>query len=265
MKTKIVTFCLLFFSASIVLGQGGVKKKRPLPHEYGQVVMDIYSTGAGMAPVIFDHWLHRAQFTCRLCHVDLGFSMKANTTGVTAADNMKGYYCGACHNGKMSHNNRTVFESCSKDLTVDQKRCDRCHSQDRYAKKDYYFYTYTEKFPKERFGNGIDWEKAESDGVIKLVDYLDWVSIKRRPLPMLKDFSIHPKVRGMPDIVFSHKKHTAWNGCELCHPDIFPSVKVGSRPYAMVEIFEGKFCGTCHTSVSFPLTDCQRCHTKLAQ
>lgn len=28
----------------------------------------------------------------------------------------------------------------------------------------------------------------------------------------------------------------------------------------MVENFEGRYCGTCHGTVAFPMLDCQRCH-----
>ena len=63
----------------------------------------------GMAPVVFDHWLHRKNFTCRLCHVDIGFGMTAGSTKIRAVDNMKGYYCGTCHNGRMSEKNIKVF------------------------------------------------------------------------------------------------------------------------------------------------------------
>ncbi|WP_243688424.1 hypothetical protein [Geotalea toluenoxydans] len=33
----------------------------------------------------------------------------------------------------------------------------------------------------------------------------------------------------------------------------------------MAEINEGKYCGLCHTTVAFPLQDCQRCHSTLPQ
>jgi c(7)-type cytochrome triheme protein len=69
----------------------------------------------------------------------------------------------------------------------------------------------------------------------------------------------------MPDIIFSHAKHTVWNGCELCHPEIFVGVKKGATKYSMVEIFEGKYCGACHVTVAFPLIDCGRCHTRPVQ
>ncbi|MBI5102062.1 MAG: hypothetical protein HZB33_09550 [Nitrospirae bacterium] len=265
MKKISVILFLVFISTGLVSAQGGIKKKRPLPHDYGKVVINNYSDRAGQSPVAFDHWLHRSKFTCRLCHVDLAFAMKAGATGIKAADNMRGYYCGACHNGKMAHAGRTVFEACSRNLSDDPKRCERCHSQGKNVKKEYDFYLFTEKFPRERFGNGINWEKTEEEGLVKLVDYIEGVSIKRGSLTVQKDFSLEPKVKGMPEILFSHKKHTVWNGCEVCHPEIFVGVKKGSTKYSMVEIFDGKYCGVCHSSVAFPLLDCQRCHTSQVQ
>jgi c(7)-type cytochrome triheme protein len=68
----------------------------------------------------------------------------------------------------------------------------------------------------------------------------------------------------MPGIIFSHKKHAVWNGCELCHPEIF-KIKKGTTNFTMFEIFEGKYCGICHGKVSFPSLDCQRCHTEEMQ
>ena len=256
--------CLvLIVGAGLAGGQGGVKKKRPLPPDYGKVVIANYSERAGLSPVVFDHWLHRSKFTCRLCHVDIGFAMKAGGTGIRAADNMRGYYCGTCHNGKRVFNGVTVFESCAKQFPGDAEgTCVRCHSDGKKVKKDYDFYKYTANFPRERFGNGIDWQKAEEDGTIKLIDYIEGISIKRPAMAIQKDFALNPKVSGMPDIIFSHKKHTDWNGCEVCHPEIFVGVKRGTTKYSMVEIFEGKYCGVCHSTVAFPLLDCQRCHSK---
>lgn len=265
MKKSIIILCLVFISAGIVWGQAGVKKKRPLPHDYGKVVINNFSERANMAPVVFDHWVHRSKFTCRLCHVDLAFGMKAGATGIKAVDNTKGYYCGSCHNGKMMYDNRAVFQACTKNRPDDGKPCDRCHSQGKTVKKEYDFYVMTEKFPKERFGNGINWEKAEEDGLVKPIDFLEGISIKRTPMVVQKDFTLEPKLKGMQNVIFSHKKHTVWNGCEVCHPEIFVGVKKGNTKYSMPEIFEGKFCGVCHSSVAFPLIDCQRCHIKPVQ
>lgn len=133
----------------LVLAQTGVKKKRPLPHDYGKVVINNYSENAGLAPVEFNHWLHRARFTCRLCHVDIAFAMKTEGTGIKAADNMRGYYCGTCHNGKMEVEGRKVFEACSKSPSKeDFKKCERCHSYGKAAKKNMIFINSLRDFQK---------------------------------------------------------------------------------------------------------------------
>ncbi|MDA8325772.1 MAG: hypothetical protein M0033_06095 [Nitrospiraceae bacterium] len=255
-RVFLVSLALLMFAGAAFSQTGGVKR-RPLPWEYGRVVINNYSQEAGLPPVVFDHWLHRAKYTCRLCHVDLGFAMKAGGTGIKAEDNMQGYYCGACHNGKSVLAGRIIFEACGKVKTDD---CLRCHSLGQRVKRDYDFRRFTAGLPRGRFGNGIDWEKAELQGLIKPIDYIEGVSIKRGALPIPKDTQLQTNMAGMPDIIFSHKKHAAWSGCELCHPEIF-GVKKGAS-YSMDEIFGGKYCGACHGLVAFPSLDCQRCHAK---
>lgn len=246
----------LFVVSAVIVYAQGVKKKRRLPHEYGNVFMDNYSTRNKVSPVIFNHWLHRAKYTCRLCHVDLGFAMEAGGTGVREEDNKAGFYCGACHNGK------EAFAPVGKDfLGHEKKNCDRCHSFGADVTFEEDFYKFTKGLPRGRFGNGIDWERAEEEGKITLKDYLEGVSIKRKPLSSPGDLEVKSHVTNMPDIIFSHKKHAVWNGCELCHPDIF-GVRKGSTHYTMNDIFAGKYCGVCHDKVAFPNLDCQRCHTK---
>lgn len=265
-KTFWTIFIVLCITGVAFAAQSGVKKKRPKPFEYGMVVINNNSTRNNLAPVMFDHWVHREKFTCRLCHVDIGFAMKAGATQIKAADNMRGYFCGTCHNGKMASGDKKVFAACSNAVTKDDLfRCKKCHTETISSRKEDDFDKLAERLPKGRFGNGIDWEKAEEQGLIKPVDILEGVSIKRSDMVKQKDFSLTAKTEGMPEIIFSHKKHTVWNGCELCHPDLFLGVKKGSTKYSMVEIFDNKYCGACHTSVAFPLTDCQRCHAKPPQ
>lgn len=241
---------------------GGVKKRRPLPHEYGRVVIDNGSTAAKMPPVVFEHWAHRGSFTCRLCHVDIGFAMSPGATRIKAADNMAGYYCGACHDRKRKFQGGTIFEACAKTPNGSRDTCFRCHSLGKDVKPMNDFTSVTHNLPRGRFGNGVDWEKAEQDGLIHPVDFLEGISIKRQSITAQKEFALSPRVESMPEIIFSHVKHTVWNGCELCHPEIFVGVKRGTTKFTMVDIFEGKYCGVCHVNVAFPLTDCQRCHTK---
>ena len=131
-----------------------------------------------------------------------------------------------------------------------------CRQRDP-GKYDYVSFTGT--LSEGGAGNLVDWEGAEAAGVIKPADSVPGLSVRRPPLRAQEDFSITS--RGwMPDIVFSHKKHALWNGCEVCHPDIFPSVRKGAVRYSMFQIFEGEYCGLCHGRVAFPLYDCEKCH-----
>jgi c(7)-type cytochrome triheme protein len=257
---------LIAASALIVFAAGSSYAKKIVPSDqYGRVVINNYSESAGMAPVVFDHWLHRSRFTCRVCHVDIGFAMQAGGTRIRAADNSHGLYCGTCHNGVRLFANKPIFKSCPE--TIDKatkigENCDRCHSLGKEVKKEYDFKTFTKNFPKKGLGNGIDWEEAEVKGYIKPADYVEGVSIKKPPLKAQKDFAIESKGTWMSDVIFSHKKHAFWNGCEVCHPEIFPSVKKGTTKYSMFQIYEGEYCGVCHINVAFPLIECQRCHTR---
>jgi len=235
----------------------GTKKKRPKLHEYGNVVINNFSGKQNIAPVVFKHWLHRAKYTCRVCHVDIGFAMKAGGTGITETDNNNGMYCGACHNGGEAFG---LQEKTDRGITV--STCDRCHSYGKDVTFKYDFYEFRKQFPVGRFGNGIDWIKAEEENLVTLKDHLEGISIKRPKIQEPKELDLSAKEPNMPDIIFSHKKHTVWSGCELCHPEIF-GVKKDSVPFSMQEIFAGQYCGFCHDSVAFPNIDCQRCHTKV--
>jgi c(7)-type cytochrome triheme protein len=258
---KKLAICLtgfLLIGATIVLAQTfGVKKRMPKPHEFGNVVMNNYAEENKMAPVVFRHWFHRSKYTCRLCHVDLGFAMVVGETGVREDDVRNGIYCGACHDGT------TAFapEELNARGEVKKENCARCHSQGQEVEFEYDFYDYVKGFPKSRFGNRVDWMVAEEQGLIELSDYIEGVTIRRRALQDPKDAKLEAKVAEMPDIIFSHEKHAVWNGCELCHPDVF-GVKTGGTVYEMQDIFDGKFCGACHGSVAFMNMDCQLCHTE---
>jgi len=231
-------------------------------NEYGRVIINKSSEKAGLSPVVFDHWLHRAMFTCRLCHIDIGFSMEANDTDITADSNRKGLYCGTCHNGSRIYNGRKIFESCSDRYDEKDKiRCERCHSFKKDVRRQYDFNKFVEDLPKRGLGNGIDWEEAEIKSKIKPVDTLEGISIKREKLKNREDFSIKSKGSWMSDIIFSHEKHTRWNGCELCHPDIF-NIEKGGTKFTMFQIYSGEYCGVCHGKVAFPVIECDRCHTK---
>ncbi|PLX91674.1 MAG: hypothetical protein C0619_07170 [Desulfuromonas sp.] len=235
-------------------------KKRLPPHEYGTTLMDNFSKQNQMDPVVFRHWIHRSKHTCRLCHVDIGFSMEAGQTLVREKDNRAGEFCGVCHNGK------EAFACEEKSLVgKDIKNCERCHTaiaighDDRIADA---FDEVTEKLPEGRFGNRIDWALASRKGLVNPKDFIEGVSFDRAKMTHEQgDVSLDAKLTGLPDIIFSHKEHAVWNSCDLCHPEVY-ALKAGQTKHSMQDIFAGKSCGACHGKVAFPLKDCGRCHSK---
>jgi c(7)-type cytochrome triheme protein len=261
MKSKHVlylgaTLVICLFFSLVYADTFGTKKKRQKPEEFGTIVLNNFSEKKSIGPVVFKHWLHRSKYTCRLCHVDIGFAMKAGDTGITENDNKNGMYCGACHNGK------EAFPAEERRSNGElKKNCDRCHSFGKKVEFKYDFYEFRKALPQERFGNGIDWIKAEDQKLVTLKDQIEGISIKRKKLTNPKEEVLSAKIAGMPNIIFSHKKHAVWNGCELCHPELF-GVKKGQTVYSMQDLFNGKYCGACHGSVAFPNDDCQRCHTE---
>ncbi|PLX89347.1 MAG: hypothetical protein C0618_01475 [Desulfuromonas sp.] len=234
--------------------------KRLPAHEYGTTVMDNYSSKNDLEPVVFRHWVHRSKHTCRLCHVDIGFAMEASETQVREKDNRAGRYCGVCHNG---HEAFACEEKNVLGRTVEN--CSRCHTaiaigQDDHVRDD--FDDLAERLPEGRFGNRIDWAKASRQGLVNPKDFIEGVSFERTKMKHEEGIvNVDAKLTGLPDIVFSHKEHAVWNSCDLCHPEVF-ALKAGATKYSMQDIFAGKFCGTCHGNVAFPLKDCGRCHSK---
>ncbi len=112
--------------------------------------------------------------------------------------------------------------------------------------------------PRDKFGL-VDWVAVVEKGAIKPLGSLDPGKAEIPPFEM--DVVIHAKGDFVNDVVFPHNSHTYWLSCENCHPAIFVMGK-GKNKMSMVEISQGKWCGECHGSVAFPLTDCSRCHTK---
>lgn len=74
----------------------------PAHAEYGDIVINNYSDGAGMRPAIFPHWFHRVRFRCKVCHADLGFKFQAGGNEINMVKIIDGQFCGACHNGEIA-------------------------------------------------------------------------------------------------------------------------------------------------------------------
>ena len=219
----------------------------PPPEEYGNIVINRLSAEKDVMPVLFSHWAHRTNYTCRVCHVELEFSMKANDTGIVCnGGEMTGKYCTVCHNGK------TAFAPRGKE----GENCDRCHNAfsdpDRAR-----FAELKKKLPAAKFGNEIDWGKALANGLIKPKKSL---SNSFSPIVVDRTLLLEAEMAGIAPAVFPHKAHSEWLDCNICHPDIFNLKKKTTKHFSMWRILNKEFCGVCHLNIAFPVNDCKRCH-----
>ncbi len=217
--------------------------------KYGNVTMRIRSKEAGMDPVVFPHWSHRARYTCRVCHQELGFGMRRGDSGITRSQYLSGKFCGACHNGNTAF---TVQAGAGA-------QCGRCHMKNP-QQLEALFDEFSQSLPMAGFGNGIDWAAALNEGLITPANSLKG-SVEVLPFPEklkapLKLGTASPR----SDVSFSHEEHFAELDCSSCHPDIFNIKKKSTEAFTMDSNIYGSFCGVCHMLVAFPMNDCRRCH-----
>jgi c(7)-type cytochrome triheme protein len=189
------------------------------------------------------------EYTCRVCHFELGFEMKVNSTEITMEKIKKGEYCGACHNGEIA-------------FSPARGNCRKCHngnlsySDDKFKKLDY--------LPKSQYGNGINWTKAIMWGLIRPKESLINPNFKR--IPFNEVVELEPEWSGvLVDAYFPHEEHSVWLDCADCHPDVFNIQKKGTKNFLMQYILEGKFCGYCHLNVAFPINECRKCHPMMKE
>jgi c(7)-type cytochrome triheme protein len=247
-----IIFCSVFLAVEGAESKS-IKEYSPLyqgvksPGVYGSIILDSYSGGERTMPgVVFPHWLHRTKFTCKVCHNDIGFPMKAGATNIKMADIFAGKYCGQCHNGEVAFAPTT---------------CNRCHSLGQEVQGNSRIEEVLKDLPKNEFGNMVNWVQALEDGAISPKASVDgkeemWVFDKDIELPVTK-FIPHP-----PDVLYPHKAHTEWLHCGSCHPKVF-NMKAGGNPdMNMLKIISGEYCGVCHGKVAFPLENCFSCHSQ---
>ena len=111
-----------FLPCALVLAMG-LAVMLPAAAEYGDVVLDRNSTKEGMRAVVFPHWFHRIRYRCKVCHSELGFTMRAGANLVQMNDIINGKFCGMCHNGQVAWA---------------PDRCDLCHSAKKGVKPGIY-------------------------------------------------------------------------------------------------------------------------------
>ncbi|MCK4739293.1 MAG: hypothetical protein KAT46_05030 [Deltaproteobacteria bacterium] len=229
---------------------------------------------AGVAAVIYPHWVHRSFMRCKVCHEDI-FQMKRGANELNHKNFDEGKFCGTCHNGELSFD------------TKPKENCERCHSFGSVESKKLMNLKYYDqkKFEEiaERLGTEWNHDKLPNGKLPRTKKFkaINWVELDNleafKPLVALeKGMTVDSKetngVRDtdilfnvdssfMKDIIFSHKIHTARLKCAMCHDKIFKK-ELGSSKVTMLQIKEGSACGTCHGRVSFSNKNCKRCHAQ---
>ena len=218
------------------------------PGEYGNVVYRRLAKKKGMAPVVFQHWSHRARYTCRVCHLELEFSMRKGASQISRDKYLNGKFCGACHNGKLAF---SAAESAGE--------CDRCHVENMAPLQEM-FERFAAGMPETETGNKIDWAKALATGKIKPKHtiFSEELSLQL-PEKIAQPMSLG-NAGSRSKVSFSHAEHFAEMDCSSCHPEIFNIKKKGTERFSMERNVYGIYCGACHMRVAFPMSDCRRCH-----
>jgi len=110
--------------------------------------------------------------------------------------------------------------------------------------------------PRDTAGNQVRWVQALDQGVIQPRANLSAAT----PVRVRDQDIIISKYGSMPAVLFPHRQHTLWLDCANCHDGLFKQ-QAGANRYSMQRILDGEQCGVCHGAVSFPLTECNRCHS----
>jgi len=221
--------------------------------KYGNVVMHTKTRKAGVAPVVFAHWSHRARYTCRVCHQELGFSMRAGDSGITRSQYLAGKYCGACHNGQIAFS--------GADGPTPQ--CKKCHMENTRG-LERQFAEFSADLPMAPFGNGIDWAAALKSGKVRPTNVIEDSNASLKLPEKLRNPLKLGTSSPRSDVGFSHQDHFEELDCSSCHPDIFNIMKKTTKSFTMDSNIYGNFCGSCHMMVAFPMNDCRRCHRSMS-
>lgn len=246
-----------------------VKKIEKVPGNFVMATHRKEMDAKGLSPVIYPHWIHRSFFRCKACHVEI-FIKKRGSNGISQAKIQEGRQCGACHNGKISFN------------AAAEENCGRCHLYGKPESKpliDLSYYN-PNKFKEIASRVGAEWNSENLPGGKLPLDkqgFINWIELDRvkafNPLTVLpgkpdadegiRDTTIlfETSIAFLKGVLFSHKIHSTWLKCSLCHPEIFKP-ELGATRVKMIEIKEGKSCGSCHGSVAFAVSDCLRCHNQ---
>jgi c(7)-type cytochrome triheme protein len=109
MSKRLIGFLAICIIIAVVGLLSGEKK---VLGYYGDLVLNNKSEKGDMPPVIFPHWLHRAEFKCKVCHPAI-FEMRSGANDINMGKIAEGKFCGRCHNDT---------------IAWAPVQCSRCHS-----------------------------------------------------------------------------------------------------------------------------------------
>ena len=218
---------------------------------YGDIIFQEKSAKHRVKPVVFSHRTHRSRYTCRVCHIELEFSMKRGETDITREEYLDGLYCGACHNGDIAF---SVKYSCNVCHIQVDKQGNYAVAHDAMLSSG--------QLPAEEYGDGINWVEAIKNGTIAPENsILAEEEAESMELPKHLQLPLRWTTTAPRTLVtFPHQAHIQWLDCANCHPDIFTIEKMGTEEFNKEKNLYGMYCGACHMTVAFPMNGCNRCH-----
>ncbi|MEK6539254.1 MAG: c(7)-type cytochrome triheme domain-containing protein [Deltaproteobacteria bacterium] len=245
-----------------------VKEVEKVPGNFVMASRREEMAAKGLSPVIYPHWIHRSFFRCKVCHEKI-FIMKRGANDISYGKIQEGKLCGTCHNGTISFS------------AVAEENCGRCHIFGKPEAKplvDMSYYNH-DKFKEIASRTGGKWNSENlTNGKLPLdrLGFINWIEMDNKkafnPRDALDSDTDTSGIREtsiffetsstfMKGVLFSHKIHSTWVRCTLCHPNPFKP-EVGQNKVKMIEMKDGKSCGKCHGKVAFTYADCLRCHNQ---
>ena len=207
---------------------------------HGRVVLDGSSSPAGVVPAVLRSLATPRQLQLpplprrrrvRACRPARPGSRRRRTR--------PGSHCGACHDGKGRSATGAGLRGVLRAGRAPTRRraAHAATPGPNPAPRAEYAFVRGAAAPSRR--GYVDWEAAERRRLVKPIDIVDGVSVAA---PGDED---RPGRRDPGARELDERRHLlapqarAWNGCELCHPEIFPVTRRGSVRFDMDEMRAG--------------------------
>jgi c(7)-type cytochrome triheme protein len=223
--------------------------------------VDVETSGSRTFRSAFSHAGHTRWNVCQSCHPAL-YPLRARTTppAMTMVKIAQRQSCGACH-GTVAFG---TANACSRCHTAVPSRTAWQPSESPRALLET-LHRWEEALlmlPSSASDGAPEWTKALVERRIAPRAGLE-PGTPEKPL-FASDVIRVPEAGDEFRVVFPHAAHTAWLTCESCHPNPF-QMKAGATSMSMDQVNAGALCGTCHGSVSFPVSACARCHPAMEE